>query len=182
MADDMKIACDYEQDFFEWSQEQAERLRVAGEVLGRTPLRPNDLPGILKELDWKNLAEEIESLGRRDRRELFSRISTVIEHLIKLEFSAAVGPRQGWRQTITRERIEIEQILQDSPSLRRSVADHIEKISARAVKLAVTSLKDHEEVSEAVIARLRGADGVWYSAEQILSDWWPAPPDGEGAP
>jgi hypothetical protein len=53
---------DYERDFFAWTQEQAQILR-ARETL---------------ELDWDNLAEEIDSMGRRDRRELESRLRRIL--------------------------------------------------------------------------------------------------------
>lgn len=56
----------YDLDFWLWSQEQAERLRE---------LRPAGV-------DWEHLAEEIESLGKRDRRELFSRIEVLVMHLL----------------------------------------------------------------------------------------------------
>ena len=63
----------YEQDFFRWTEEQARGLRAAAAMRLNAPL------------DWENLAEEIESLGRSDRRELASRVQTVIEHLMKLQ-------------------------------------------------------------------------------------------------
>jgi uncharacterized protein DUF29 len=70
----------YEQDFVRWAETQAETLRRAAEDGSNLPL------------DWYNLAEEIESLGRSQRRELRSRLATIIEHLLKLQFSSAVEP------------------------------------------------------------------------------------------
>jgi hypothetical protein len=61
----------YEQDFFLWTKEQAAALRLAKSLpLARTG--DSNLP-----LDWENLAEEIESLGKSDRRELRSRIPSL---------------------------------------------------------------------------------------------------------
>ena len=62
----------YERDFCHWTAEQAAALRAAA-------ARRLDLA-----LDFENLAEEIESLGRSDRRALVSHIKRVIEHLLKL--------------------------------------------------------------------------------------------------
>ena len=96
----------YEQDFVRWTEAQAANLRQAGAARANLPL------------DWDNLAEEVESLGRSQRRELRSRIAVVIEHLLKLARSPAEEPRAGWIETIARERAEIERLLEDSPSLR----------------------------------------------------------------
>ena len=68
----------YEQDFFLWAKEQAAALRLA---------KNSNLP-----LDWENLAEEIESLGKSDRRELRSQIRRILRHLLKLEASPSVEP------------------------------------------------------------------------------------------
>ena len=76
----------YDQDFFLWTKEQAAALRRAKE---------SNLP-----LDWENLAEEIESLGKSDRRQLTSQIRRILRHLLKLEASPAARPRAGWRSTI----------------------------------------------------------------------------------
>ncbi len=62
----------YEKDFVRWTEQQAAALREAA-ALG------TNLP-----LDWENLAEEIDSLGRSLRHELRSRILVIIEHLLKL--------------------------------------------------------------------------------------------------
>ena len=85
----------YEEDLVRWSEVQATNLRRAGQSSANLPL------------DWINLAEEIESLGRSQRRELRSRIAVIIEHLLKLEQSPATEPRPGWIETIGRERREI---------------------------------------------------------------------------
>ena len=91
----------YDTDFCAWAAAQAELLRA----------------GRLDEADIARIAEEIEDLGKRDRRELASRIQTVIEHLMKLAASPATEPRAGWEATIARERVEIGRLLEDSPSL-----------------------------------------------------------------
>jgi hypothetical protein len=94
----------YAQDFVRWTEEQAAALRA----------------GRLEALDLENLAEEIASLGRRDRRELDSRLEGLIMHLLKCRFQP--DQRTGsWESTIRTQRREIEQILEQSPSLRREV-------------------------------------------------------------
>ena len=101
---------DYDTDTVLWSERQADLLRrlAAGE-------RVND------QVDWENVAEEIDSVGRSQRIALASHVRVVLEHLMKLEASPAVEPRRGWRETVRRARADIRELLEDSPSLRRTV-------------------------------------------------------------
>jgi hypothetical protein len=86
-----KLNALYDQDFVRWTEEQAAALRQAkSQSLAGT--EGSNLP-----LDWENLAEEIESLGKSDRRELRSQITRVLRHLLKLEATPAAEPRAGWR-------------------------------------------------------------------------------------
>jgi len=152
----------YEQDFVRWAESQAEALRDAARSGTNLPL------------DWDNLIEEVESLGRSERRELESRLVTVLEHLLKLEYSSALNPRAGWRATIRRERREIKRVLATSPSLKASVAEIIaEELRPTANDVAV-ELRDYGEVNGAVLAKIMGAS---YDADQVLGDWFPDRPD-----
>ena len=74
-----KLKALYDQDFVRWTEEQAAALRRAKSLLPAATRGSNLL------LDWENLAEEIESLGKSDRRELRSQITRVLRHLLKLE-------------------------------------------------------------------------------------------------
>src|ERR1700731_4020462 len=69
----------YDRDFFLWTQEQAAALRA---------VKNSNLP-----LDWANLAEEIESLGKSERRQLRAQIGRNLRHLLRLEVSPALDPR-----------------------------------------------------------------------------------------
>jgi hypothetical protein len=70
----------YEQDLCAWSEVQADLLRRRR----------------FAELDLEHVVEEIEDVGGSLYREVRSRIRTIIEHLLKLEHSAATDPRTGW--------------------------------------------------------------------------------------
>ncbi len=109
MADEL---CGYDTDFYLWSQHQAALLRE----------------GALTELDSENLAEEIESLGKSDRRELRSRLEVLILHLLKWLYQPE-GRQTGhsWYDTIEEQRRELRLLLEDSPSLRRQVSDLIQQ-------------------------------------------------------
>ena len=152
----------YEQDFVRWSEEQAHALRAAAESGTNLPL------------DWDRLAEEIDGLGRSLRSELRNRLATIIEHLFKLRLSSAADPRSGWVETVARERIEVETLLEENPSLRSSMSETLIAADRKARRLAEVSLRRHGEWSGTVgreLANLR------FSETEVLSDWLPCDPE-----
>ena len=70
-----------------WSKQQADSVARCAHVAART-----------RQLDWENLAEEIEDLGKSLRLALRSQICRIIQHQVKLEHSPAIDPRSGWRR------------------------------------------------------------------------------------
>lgn len=93
----------YEQDFYLWLQTTTQLLKERR----------------LEDVDWDNLIEEIESMGRSERKELKSRLIVLIEHLLKLMYWEAekADNARGWRNTIVEQRRQIILSLEDSPSL-----------------------------------------------------------------
>ena len=154
-----KLSTLYDEDFVRWTQEQAAALRRA--------------KGSNLALDWENLAEEIESLGKSDRRELRSQITRILRHLVKLEASPAAVPRAGWRATIREARAEIEDVLEDSPSLRREAQAMIAKRIRAATELAADDLGQHREPADAIRTRLEKGG---YTEAEVLGDWFPDDP------
>jgi Domain of unknown function DUF29 len=153
----MSNACDlYDPDFVLWTEEQSALLRSA---------KSSNLP-----LDWDNLAEEIESLGRSQRTELKSQIRRILRHLFKLAASPAAEPPGGWHATIRDARVEIEDVLEDSPSLRREIADIVAKQVHGAAKLAAADLERHGERADTVWAIFERSE---FTAEEVLGDWFP---------
>lgn len=152
----------YEQDFFSWTQEQAKALRDRAESNG------SNLP-----LDWENLAEEIESLGRSLRSSLRSHIRRIIRHLHKLQHSPAIDPRRGWEESVVESRVEIRDLLEDNPSLKREVANFVEQQNAEGLELA---LDDLERYGEYQAARALRSAATRYTEEQILGPWFPGDP------
>jgi hypothetical protein len=148
---------DYDTDVLSWSEHQGAllRRRAAGELVNDT------------DLDWPNIAEEIESLGRSERSALRSHIATVIEHLIKLQASPATDPRNGWKETINRARDDIERALVDSPSMRGLIGKMIADETARSARLVARSLALYAEQPRLDIAALT------FTEDQVLGDWFP---------
>ena len=151
----------YETDAVAWSEHQAAALRAAAHGGSNQPL------------DWENLAEEIEDLAKSLRRRLRSQIARIIQHQVKLEYSPAIDPRKGWRRTIRLARLDIERILEDSPSLKREISHFIEKETAGAVQLAILDLEDHREIDDMELPRIRSAS---YTEDEVLGDWFPEEP------
>jgi Domain of unknown function DUF29 len=101
----------YDTDYYRWTQAQAEALRA------------KDWPA----LDVANLAEEIESLGKSDRRAVQSHLVVLVQHLLKWACQPQERARRGagWQDSIDEARRQIELILRDSPSLRRELPDFL---------------------------------------------------------
>ena len=112
-------ASSYEQDFAAWSQEQARVLR------SKDP----------RSLDWSNLAEEIASLGGRERSEIRSRLRVLIAHLLKWQFQPE-RRSQSWQTTIGEQRIHIDTVIEDSPSLRDFPTSVLQSVYALALRSA----------------------------------------------
>jgi hypothetical protein len=144
----------YRSDLALWAAQQAEALRSAARA------------GNNAAVDWANVAEEIESLGASERRSLASHIRTVIEHLMKLQASPAEAPRPGWRETILRARRDIEDVLEESPSLRRDVTAIIFRQTEKTRRDVSVILKDHGEDASALV-------GLTYDEDRVLGPFLP---------
>jgi hypothetical protein len=105
----------YEQDFYGWTQEQAALLRA----------------GQLNDLDITNLIEEIETMGRSEKRELQSRIIVLLVHLLKWRYQSQRRGR-SWALTIDSQRLHLDDVLKDNPGLRPQLPD----IFSNAYRLA----------------------------------------------
>ena len=147
----------YETDVLLWSERQAEllRRRAAGELVNEA------------ELDWPNIAEEIEALGKSERRELRNRIATLLDHLIKLQASPATEPRTAWRRTVREQRRGIQRLLKESPSLGQAVPGIIAEELSGAREEALASLADNDEQPRTDVA------GLDFAADQVLGAWLP---------
>ncbi|MDB9436717.1 DUF29 domain-containing protein [Dolichospermum lemmermannii CS-548] len=99
----------YEQDFYLWIQTTLAILRERK----------------LEQLDIENLIEEIDSMGRSEKKELKTRLVVLIEHLLKLQYWTEEKDynARGWRNTVVEQRRQISYTLADSPSLKGILND-----------------------------------------------------------
>ena len=110
----------YERDFHAWALDRARALRA----------RHDD------QLDWSNIAEEIEDLGRNSAREALSRTACIIQHLLKWEYQPERRTR-SWRVTINTQRDDLNDLFEQSPSLLRKAELGMAKAWERGARRAL---------------------------------------------
>lgn len=135
----------YETDAFAWAMQQGARLRA------------RQFAGV----DWDNVAEEIETMGRSERSEIESRLDVIIEHLIKLAVSRDVGPRAGWWNSVLTQRLRVERKLAQNPSLRRRMAEMFADAWPIGARMAAGGLRA-DEAPDALAA-------PWLTPEQAMA-------------
>ncbi|EGV17318.1 DUF29 domain-containing protein [Thiocapsa marina] len=118
---------DYDRDFYAWIARNVALLRA----------------GRVAEVDAEHIAEELESMGKRDLRQLRSRLQVLTMHLLKWQFQPDLRSK-SWLATIDHQRDEIESLLLDSPSLRSSLDDALTMIYPKAVRDASRESGLHE--------------------------------------
>lgn len=132
----------YDVDFFEWTQRTADLLRR----------------GRFREMDVEHAAEEIEDMGKRDFREVSSRLQVLLIHLLKWQLQRRKRSR-SWRASIATQRAEIEGVLEQSPSLRPRARHEVDRIYRRAVERAML---------ETGLPGERFPESCPFSAEQVF--------------
>ena len=92
----------YDQDILLWVEDTVSKLKSRD----------------FTHLDLDNLIEEVESLGISQRKELLSRLTTLLEHLLKRLYINLPDDYNGWERTIREQRRQIRILLKDAPSLK----------------------------------------------------------------
>jgi len=100
----------YDKDFYAWTVEMASALK------NKT----------LDQLDFEHLAEELEGMSARELREIRSRLIILIMHLLKWEYQP-LKQSSGWKSTIFQQRYELQDVLEQSPSLKNKLQSELSK-------------------------------------------------------
>ena len=106
----------YNTDFYGWTQEQAGLLRA----------------GRLSELDIDNLLEEVETMGRTEKRELDSRLTVLLIHLLKWQYQP-VRRGRSWQLPIKGQRINFSETLDENPSLKPQLNTILKRAYAKSI-------------------------------------------------
>ena len=109
----------YEHDIHAWTQQTAELLKQ----------------GRFQEVDIEHLVEELESMARRDRQALVSRLKILLAHLLKWQYQPA-HRSSSWRGSILEQRLRIRDLLLDCPSLKPFLAEAATAAYGDGVRLA----------------------------------------------
>ena len=138
---------DYNQDFYRWTQQQAALLRQKQFNL----------------VDVENLAEEIESMGKSDRRAIGSHLSNILLHLLKWQYQ---HHRRGvsWERSIGAGRDTVERLLADSPSLVPQLLMLVTEEYPRARRQAARETR---------LPPTTFPESCLFTLDEIIGDWWP---------
>jgi len=141
----------YDSDFYAWANEQAELLRA----------------GKLAQADIEHIAQEIESMGKTEKRELASRLKVLILHLLKWRFQP-LKRSASWEVSITVQRHELADHLDDNPSLKPLIGAMVAKAHGDAVLGAML---------ETGLPKSAFPDACPWSFEEMMAeDFWPEAP------
>ena len=137
----------YDQDFYGWTQEQAALLKC----------------GQFTALDITNLVEEIETMGRSEKRELQSRLMVLLVHLLKWKYQP-VRRGRSWQLTIEEQRGNCFDVLEDSPSLKSKLDAILLKayINARTTASRETGLDKNDFPASCPWTYEQIIDGSFY--------------------
>lgn len=148
----------YDEDFVAWTQKMAQALERRD----------------FNALDWDNLVEEIQDLGKRDQREVESRLLIILTHLLKWQYhpqrrsypgSENESFQNSWARSIAENRDQIQRLLKQSPSLYRILENSLDECYQKARKQAAQQTNLELPVFPEVCE---------YSQAQILDDdFWP---------
>ncbi|CAN5812234.1 DUF29 domain-containing protein [soil metagenome] len=134
----------YDIDFYAWTQIQAAALQKAD----------------FDQLDIANLIEEIEGMGKSERRQLESRLAILMAHLLKWQFQPGKRSR-SWQATIRTRRRHLHKLLDQNLSLRPTVPQVIVEAYIDALDLAWAETGLDEEIFPTYVP---------YTSAQILDD------------
>jgi len=138
----------YDTDFYAWTQQQADTLR-GGNLAG---------------LDVENLIEEIESMGRSEKRELESRLTLLLVHLLKWVHQANFRSK-SWQLTIKEQRRQVAKHLRENPSLKSTLPETY----AETYAFAVLGAGKETGMDEAAFP----AQCPWTFDQAMDDDFWP---------
>jgi len=138
----------YETDFYGWTAQQAALLRKQN----------------LNEADIKNIAEEIEDMGKNVKRELESRLKKLFIHLLKWQYQSGYRGN-SWKYSIEEQRAELTDHILDNPSLKHKLSESME----RAYRYAITGAAKETGFSKSIFPN----KCPWSFKQTMDDNFWP---------
>jgi len=141
----------YDTDIALWAERQAGllRRRAAGELVNEA------------DIDWLDVAEEIEDVGKSERREIESRLAIICAHLLKWQFQPG-NRSNSWRGSIAEARVQIARVIRKSPSLKPYPAAELAE-----------AYDDGRQVAEAETGLTMPGECPWTIDQVLDRDFWP---------
>jgi hypothetical protein len=146
----------YEHDYYTWTGAQAQALRER-KVSG---------------LDWDNLAEEVEDLGKAERHRLESHLESLLMHLLKWAYQPQRRSR-SWSNSIEEHRFRVHRVLRDNPGLKAKLPE----IFANAYDTARFAARRETALNLSTFPE----SCRWSLDDTMRSDFWPEGPPKENA-
>ena len=115
----------YECDFLAWCERTVKQLKHKD----------------IENLDFDNLIEEIETLGKSEKRELRNRLLVLISHILKRMYVNSAENFNGWEITIIEQRKQIQILLKESPSLKPYLAQIFTEVYLDALDIVSVEYK-----------------------------------------
>jgi hypothetical protein len=146
----------YDQDYASWLEKTIEKLKQKN----------------FSVLDLENLIEELESMGRSEKHALKSLLTRLLKHLLKLAYweSEKDYNRREWEGEITNFRIQINNLLEDSPSLRAYLETVFDKSykDARKIVIKITGLNPKTFPTEPTATLEQVLDEDWFPTTYLI--------------
>jgi Domain of unknown function DUF29 len=150
------MASQYDTDFYGWTQTQSTKLRAL--LTERSNL----------DIDLENIAEEIDSMGRSDYRQLVSRFEEICIHLLKLHYSTILDCERLWKNSVRGQRKRIAKLLRESPSLRPRLPEAL----VEGFEDALRHFTEEKLIELVMPDHLPGMSP--FDVDDCLADeWWP---------
>jgi hypothetical protein len=138
----------YQTDFYSWTQQQATLLKTRQ----------------FNELDFDNLIEEIETMGRSEKHALESRLAVLLAHLLKWKYQPERRER-SWQLTLKEQRIKLTKLLKTNPGLK----SELDEILIDAYQLAVVKAAKETHFDETVFP----PQCPWQLSQIVHADFYP---------
>jgi hypothetical protein len=138
----------YDTDFYAWANQQAALLRA----------------GRMDVADIAHIAEEIESMGKLEKRELINRLAVLLVHLLKWRYQPGLHGT-SWRLSVEEQRRQIRRHMADNPSLKPFLAEAIDE--------AFGDARIGAERESGLPRRTFPEICSWSYAQMLDDDFWP---------
>lgn len=136
----------YDQDFYAWTQEQAKLIKTKA----------------FEKLDIANLFEEVESMGKHEKRELGNRLTVLLMHLLKWKYQPA-RQCKSWKLTLKEQRNELKFHLKENQSLTNP--NTFQETFDHAYSVAILKAAEETNLDEEVFP-----ETCEWTVTQILDD------------